>query len=524
LNLNLGKRLRFRSEAGQPTGLVWTLIGVVLLLGGVSLFLLGQYLTAPSLAGITPEPSAAVNDSEVTFRIKAPHLRAGPDEILVVLDNEPVPAGELSLADGLILFSRSLADGEHRVLVKVESRNLFARLLELSSTVKVDTVPPEVQLVGRESGGSATSPESLRFAVSEPAKGTLRLNGVVSDLVLDGGELVAQPKLVEGHYTAVVEVQDEAGNAAGGEWRFWVDLTAPVLKMPELPEGAWDESELSLPVKVEDNHPESVKVEAKLNGQPIAVTPAVVEAASGGKGSAAYELVAEDLAEGLHQLEVLVVDRGGNEASYRGNLLVDSSASLGSRPMIEGARGADVKLLQNLLARRGTYKGENTGVLDETTMAAVVAYKEKRGLGSEPILEPETATTLLGRIVIDISARTLVLYDDDQVLRSYRVAVGQPRYPTPTGNFRIINKAKNPTWSPPPSPWADGLEPVPPGPDNPLGTRWMGLSARHVGIHGTYASGSIGTAASHGCIRMHISDVEALFDLVYVGTPVSIVP
>jgi len=524
LNLGLKKRLRFRSEAGELTGMVWTLIGVVLLLGGVSLFLLGQYLTAPSLAGITPEPSAAVNDSEVTFRIKAPHLRAEPGEILVVLDNEPVPAGELSLADGLILFSRSLEDGEHRVQVKVESRNIFARLLELSSTVKVDTVAPEVQLVRWQPAGPGAPPESLRFAVSEPVKGTLRLNGVVSDVASEGGELVAQPRLVEGHYTAVVEVNDEAGNAAGGEWRFWVDLTAPVLKMPELPEGAWAESDLSLPVEIEDNHPESIEVEAKLNGQPIAVTPAVVKAASGVATSAAYELVAEDLAEGLHQLEVLVVDRGGNEVGYQGKLLVDSSSTLGSRPMIKGARGADVKQLQSLLARRGTYKGDNTGELDDATMAVVVAYKEKRGLGSEPILEPETARRLLGRIVIDISARTLVLYDEDQVLRSYRVAVGQPRYPTPTGNFRIINKAKNPTWSPPPSPWADGLEPVPPGPNNPLGTRWMGLSAPHVGIHGTYASGSIGTAASHGCIRMHISDVEALFDIVYVGTPVSIVP
>ncbi len=104
----------------------------------------------------------------------------------------------------------------------------------------------------------------------------------------------------------------------------------------------------------------------------------------------------------------------------------------------------------------------------------------------------------------------------------FPIAVGTSAHPTPTGNFRIVSKQRNPTWFPPDSPWAAGLGPVPPGAGNPLGTRWMGTSAPAIGLHGTPASGSIGTRASHGCIRMHIRDAERLFELVEVGTPVII--
>jgi lipoprotein-anchoring transpeptidase ErfK/SrfK len=105
---------------------------------------------------------------------------------------------------------------------------------------------------------------------------------------------------------------------------------------------------------------------------------------------------------------------------------------------------------------------------------------------------------------------------------SYPIAVGQPAYPTPSGLYRIVTKQTNPTWFPPDSPWAAGLGPVPPGVDNPLGTRWMGTSAPGIGIHGTPISGSIGTRASHGCIRMYIGDAERVYDQVEIGTPVLI--
>jgi lipoprotein-anchoring transpeptidase ErfK/SrfK len=110
-----------------------------------------------------------------------------------------------------------------------------------------------------------------------------------------------------------------------------------------------------------------------------------------------------------------------------------------------------------------------------------------------------------------------------RLVRSLGVATGQPVYPTPLGDFTIATKERDPWWNPPDSDWAAGASPIPPGPGNPLGTRWMGLSEPLIGIHGTPDSASIGYSASHGCIRMRISDAEWLFERVKVGTPVFIV-
>ena len=92
-----------------------------------------------------------------------------------------------------------------------------------------------------------------------------------------------------------------------------------------------------------------------------------------------------------------------------------------------------------------------------------------------------------------------------------------------SARFEIVEKQLNPWWYPPNSTWAAGEKPVPPGPGNPLGTRWMGISAPGVGLHGTPDAASIGYSASHGCIRMRIPDAEWLFVHVRVGSPVWII-
>ena len=127
-------------------------------------------------------------------------------------------------------------------------------------------------------------------------------------------------------------------------------------------------------------------------------------------------------------------------------------------------------------------------------------------------------------IVIRRESKRLYLYKGTRFQRVFGVATGQAAYPTPLGRFSIAVMWQNPWWYPPDSDWAAGLEPVPPGPGNPLGTRWMGLTAPGVGIHGTPDSASIGYSASHGCIRMRIPEAEWLFGHVQVGTPVFIVP
>jgi lipoprotein-anchoring transpeptidase ErfK/SrfK len=144
-------------------------------------------------------------------------------------------------------------------------------------------------------------------------------------------------------------------------------------------------------------------------------------------------------------------------------------------------------------------------------------------------VEPEvTKADLAARyptyLTVDESSFTLTLFKDLKVAETYTVAVGQPAYPTPTGLYSIQSKQVDPVWSVPNSDWAGELAgTVVQGgtAENPLKARWMGITDG-AGIHGTDDVGSLGSAASHGCVRMSVPDVEALYDQVPVGTPIYI--
>ena len=111
-----------------------------------------------------------------------------------------------------------------------------------------------------------------------------------------------------------------------------------------------------------------------------------------------------------------------------------------------------------------------------------------------------------------------------EAVRTFAVATGQAIYPTPRGRWHIVVKWKNPWWYPPTQDdWAKGLKPVPPGPSNPLGTRWMGLNAPESVSTAPMSRPRSDTALSHGCIRMQVPDAEWLFEHVDVGTTVYIV-
>jgi lipoprotein-anchoring transpeptidase ErfK/SrfK len=162
-------------------------------------------------------------------------------------------------------------------------------------------------------------------------------------------------------------------------------------------------------------------------------------------------------------------------------------------------------------------------------IAAILrALRENRRTGIElpfrDVAQTVSRSTFGPVIVIRRGSNELYLYKGMKPWRTFAVATGQAIYPTPLGRFEIVVKWKDPWWYPPNSPWAKGAKPIPPGPGNPLGTRWMGISAPGVGIHGTPDSASLGYSASHGCIRMYIPYAEWLFDRVDIGTPVYIVP
>ena len=150
---------------------------------------------------------------------------------------------------------------------------------------------------------------------------------------------------------------------------------------------------------------------------------------------------------------------------------------------------------------------------DHTVIVAPMQKLKADAVRSEPV------------IVIHRGSNRLYLYNGTHLVRVFPVATGQAAWPTPLGSFQIVVKQKNPWWFPPTQDsWAAGAKPVPPGPNNPLGTRWMGLSAPGVGIHGTDEPWSIGHSESHGCIRMQVVSAEWLFNRVRIGTPVFIVP
>ena len=126
------------------------------------------------------------------------------------------------------------------------------------------------------------------------------------------------------------------------------------------------------------------------------------------------------------------------------------------------------------------------------------------------------------RIEINIPEFALRVYQGGAVVRTFPVGVGRPGFPTPVGEYKVINRMENPTWE---NPYLkEGAVRIKAGTDNPLGTRWLGFyndGRGEYGIHGTDNPSSVGKASSHGCIRMKIKDAESVFSLVEMGAPVS---
>lgn len=174
-------------------------------------------------------------------------------------------------------------------------------------------------------------------------------------------------------------------------------------------------------------------------------------------------------------------------------------------------KSVDGRSLRQVLAVRALFKAVKTH------------NRAPLKLPFQPVQATVTPQSLGDVIVIRRGTNRLELYDGMKLRRTFGVATGQARYPTPLGRFEIVVKWRNPWWYPPASDWAKDAKPIPPGPGNPLGTRWMGISSPAVGIHGTPDSASVGYSLSHGCIRMLIPEAEWLFNQVEIGTPVYIV-
>ncbi|HET9441910.1 MAG TPA: L,D-transpeptidase family protein [Acidimicrobiales bacterium] len=157
------------------------------------------------------------------------------------------------------------------------------------------------------------------------------------------------------------------------------------------------------------------------------------------------------------------------------------------------------------------------GVANGEAAPAVVEVEPK-------VVEP-AVTGFTDVLLVRTAENRLYHYEDGALVKTYTIATGTARYPTPKGTFDIVLKRRNPTWvNPDPGGWGRSMPArIGPGPRNPLGTRALNLDAPGIRIHGTSNVASLGRNASHGCIRMAMADVEELFDRVEQGTPVAIV-
>lgn len=219
-----------------------------------------------------------------------------------------------------------------------------------------------------------------------------------------------------------------------------------------------------------------------------------------------------------HDVEPMLDVEGGSVAAW-----VDQVASRVDTPPVS----ASIAIVEGAIETQTAVPG-----VEVDRAGAATAIVEALLNGTKQVelptrsIEPTVTDADLGKtIVVDISERKLTLYNGMSVEKRYGVAVGTGGFPTPKGTFKITLKRYRPTWSnPAPNGWGAGMPAsIPPGPNNPLGTRALNLNAPGIRIHGTNKDYSIGRAASHGCMRMHRWDIEELYELVEVGTPVLIV-
>lgn len=230
-------------------------------------------------------------------------------------------------------------------------------------------------------------------------------------------------------------------------------------------------------------------------------------------------------------------ERWANRATFRGlgrdvelaihydrhklDSFVSTLESIINRPAVS----AEIKLEGRSLVFQRSQEGWKLD--SETARASILEALSARERTAELQIEvstPEVSDEQVGKVItVDKTNHILTLYNNMEVEKQYPIAVGMASWPTPSGTYKVTSKQKNPSWVNPGTSWATDMPPViPPGPGNPLGTRAIGTSASGVFIHGTYNSWSIGSNASHGCIRMYIKDSEDIFERVPMGIPVLI--
>ena len=435
-------------------------------------------------------------------------------DVSVSLANRPLPLISKEIGSGLARLSLDLSEGEHAVTVHFES-HVPGLKRDYPMKIVVDKKAPALTVsldgVTEVNKDLVTSSETLQLKLSTDRDARVFLREKELDQV-KGGEAVLPVKLSPGWNLLLVSAVDRAGNRSQIRHSVFRDVDKPEVVWKTAPDHVFSRKQARVEVEILDDG-KIVGVSGKVDGEKAVTWNA--------KGDGRWVGVTPDLHEGFHSVEVQAVDLVGNVVTGKRQVVIDSTEELGGAVLGLGARGKDVKVLNERLMEAGFLaKGTVSSIFSKETEQALKALQRSEGFQVTGLAGELSLAALGPRIYINLSSFSLVLDRPGKEPRRWAVASGSQDHPTPTGRFVVWEKVDHPTWLPPDSEWAKEAKPIPPGPDNPLGTRWIGFDWGEVGIHGTNAPWTVGSATSHGCLRMVTEHVEELYELVEVGTPV----
>lgn len=511
-----------RGESRSRGVSFWTVLitGAALLATGAGAWLFSAF----RLTAVTPPPDSWVNRKAFDLSV-AYEGRPGSTELLV--DGRPVPLVDSPARRTLDARVTDLSNGKHSIDLVVHRRLGFGAVRRAWS-VNVDTVAPRITLKTPAAGAMVREAHATLSGKTKPG---IRVKVTVTPTPVKGdgrtelksgakGEFSVDLPLAEDKNHIRIDAVDLAGNHAVTARDILCDLHPPDIGAMKPASGTVvrDSPDVTLQIPV------TKEKGSTLERATLTVGNRPPETLEVGPRGGELTFKALDLPEGTAEITLEVQDKAGWIARKTFKFLVDTTETFGRRPMTRGAIGKDVRGLQQRLVKWGDLAEEDvSGTYDGKTEQAVESFQSKHKIDSDGIAGMKTIAALSPSIFVDLANFTLTLYDGGEKVRSYGIAHGTPEYPTPPGSFRITYLEKNPTWFPPQdSLWAREAKVTPPGPGNPLGTRWIGLDSAAVGIHGTPAAWTIGSRASHGCIRMRIPDVEDLFERLNPGCEVTI--
>ena len=459
----------------------------------------------------------AFNKKTISFSMYHPFLF---NVLEYQIDGKDI-TGDVKYKDSRAVIDLSdLSQGNHVLWIgfKHDYNPLTIKSISLCRKFNVDTISPEITLNSPDTR-LIRRKDLYVLGKTEPNTKYRILVNNKSFVGRSDGKGNFYEKVEMGNETNSLKIftVDKSGNRAEISKEFVLDSTPPHIQIAELSENretVFNKNEVSLKAEAFDTGSGVRDCYFEFDKQR--------QKGEFDKETGNIALNLKNLDEGAYRIKVIAEDEAGWQSQKEWNFVIDSREDIGDNKIRPGALGRDVELIQKKLKRMG-YLNEVTGKFDDETHKAILKVQKERKLPVTGVVDKITFLAITEKIKIYLPDFALYLFGPDgKLIKKYPIACGSPYYPTPPGEYFVKEKVYYPAWYPPPSPWAKGAKPVPPGPGNPLGTRWIGLNAEIVGIHGTPSSWSIGSASSHGCIRMYIPDVEELFELVSVGTPVSI--